>query len=147
MLQHLLFLWNTADMRAYSVDLRERVVAAAEQGGSLRSIAQRFSISAATVSRYARQKRVCQTLAPKPSPGSKPRLGAVTIAALVTQVEAKQDQTVSELHAWLKERHPDVPVSRATVHRALVRAGLTYKKRRWSLSSATTRSEPPGGKP
>jgi len=133
-------------MKAYSVDLRERIVAAAEQGHSLRSVAQLFSVSAATVSRYACQKRLRQTLAPKPSPGSKQRLGTATTAALVAQVEAKQDQTVTELHAWLKEHYPDVPVSRATVHRTLTRAGLTYKKRHWSLSSATTRSGLPGGR-
>jgi transposase len=134
-------------MRAYSVDLRERIVAATEQGGSLRSIAQRFRVSAATVCRYTRQKRLRQTLAPKPSPGSKPHLGSATTAALVARVQEKPDRTVSELHAWLTEHYPDVPVSRATVHRALVRAGLTYKKRRWSPPSATTRSGPLGENP
>lgn len=131
-------------MRAYSLDLRERIVAAVEQGHSVRSVAQRFAVSPATVSRYVHYKQQRDTLAPKKSPGSRQRLDAATVAALVAQVAEKPDQTLSELHAWLTELYPNARVSRATVHRALVRAGLTYKKRHWSLPNAMTRSEPPG---
>jgi transposase len=134
-------------MKAYSVDLRERIVAAAQQGDSVRDVALRFAVSPATVSRYVHHKQRRGTLAPKTSPGSRQRLDAATVAALVTQVAHKPDQTVRELHAWLEERHPDVRVSRATIHRTLVRSGLTYKKRRWSLPNAMTRSGPPGESP
>ena len=135
-------------MRPYSVDLRERIAAAAAQPGhSVRSIARQFSVSAATVSRYARQKRQQQTLAPKRRPGGKRRLDEATLAALIRQVEQQPDQTITELHAWLGQQHPRLTVSRATVHRALIRAGLTYKKRRWSLPSEMKKSAQPGEKP
>jgi transposase len=135
-------------MRPYSVDLRERIAAAAaEPGHSVRTIAQQFSVSAATVSRYSRQKQQQQSLAPKRAPGAKRRLDTVTLAALIHQVEQKPDQTVTELHAWLQQQHPDVRVSRATVHRALIRAGLTYKKRHWSLPSEMNKSARTGERP
>jgi putative transposase len=135
-------------MRAYSVDLRERIAAAAEQeNSSVRAVARQFGVSAATVSRYARQKRQQQTLAPKRPPGGKRRLEEATLAALLQQVEQQPDQTLTELHAWLGQHYPAVSVSRATVHRALVGAGLTYKKRRWSPPSEMRRSAPPGGRP
>jgi len=134
-------------MKAYSVDLRERIVAAAGQGHSVRTVARQFSVSPATVSRYVHYKQQRHTLAPKKSPGSKQRLDAATVAALVAQVERKPDQTITELHAWLKEHYPDTAVSRATVHRALVRAGLTYKKEHWLPASETRISGPPGGNP
>jgi len=123
-------------MRAYSVDLRERIVAAAKTGHSLRTVAQQFSVSAASVSRYIQQQKQRQTLAPKLPPGAKQRLSGEVLAALLCQVEQHPDQTVTELHQWLQMVHPATRVSRATVHRALVRAGITYKKSRWSPVNA-----------
>lgn len=134
-------------MRAYSVDLRERIIAAVEQGHSMRSVAQRFDVSPASVSRYVQHQQQRQTLAPKKFPGRRQRLDAATVAALIAQVEHKPDQTLSELQEWLTQHYPEVRVSRTTVHRALVRAGLTYKKKRWSLPSVMRTSEPPGATP
>lgn len=132
-------------MRAYSLDLRERIVTAVEQGNSLRTVAQRFAVSAATVSRYVHRKHH-QTLPPKPQPGAKPRLTPTVIQALLQNVEQQPDQTITELHHWLQQEHPDVPISRATVHRALRKAGFTHKKSHWLLPSETKKSALPGEK-
>lgn len=136
-------------MRAYSLDLRERIVAAVREGHSLRTVARRFAVSAASVSRYGSRLERAHTLAPRPVPGARPRLGAATLSALQEHVQQRPDTTVTELHAWLRQEHPaaGTSVSRATVHRALIRAGFTYKKSRWSPPNETRPSAPPGGTP
>ena len=53
-------------MRALSLDLRERIVAAYEAGeGSYEVIAERFSVGATVVGNFVRQKRDLGTLAPQ----------------------------------------------------------------------------------
>ena len=42
-------------MRAYSVDLRERIVTAVQNGQTRQSVAQRFAVSPMTVRRYVNQ--------------------------------------------------------------------------------------------
>lgn len=131
-------------MRAYSVDLRSRIVAAVQEGHSLRSVAVRFSVSAASVSRYVAQHQRQQSLAPKPSPGAKRRLDGAVLSALLERLSDKPDQTLEQLHRWLKDEHPANSVSRATLHRTLLRAGLTYKKSHWLPQSEMKPSALPG---
>ena len=57
-------------MRPYSMDLRERVVAAVDEGeGSQREIARLFRVSVSFVSRLLQRRRQKDTLAPKPHGG------------------------------------------------------------------------------
>lgn len=55
------------------MDLRERVVAACEQGQSQVEVAQRFGVCTKTVQRYVARAKAGQ-LAPRPLPGRSPRL-------------------------------------------------------------------------
>ena len=60
-------------MRPYSIDLRERVAAAVDDGdGSQRDIASTFRVSLSFVSRLLRRRRDLGTLVPKPHGGSPP---------------------------------------------------------------------------
>jgi transposase len=59
--------------QAYSLDLRERVVAAVEAGQSCREAAATFGVSVSTVVRWRQQQREIGNLAAKPRGGSKPR--------------------------------------------------------------------------
>ena len=45
-------------MKAYSLDLRERIVAALEEGASVVSVAQRFSVGERTVRTYRARAKV-----------------------------------------------------------------------------------------
>jgi transposase len=56
-------------MKAYSQDLRERVVRALDQGTSRKEIVKLFAISLATLKRYLKQRRETGSLKPKAIPG------------------------------------------------------------------------------
>lgn len=112
---------------ALSLDLRERVVAAYEEGGlSQKAVAERFSISQSTVSLWLRHKRERGTLEPAKPPGKTPTLTAEDEAFLAECLERRSDLTQEELADELAER--GVHVSRFAVGRALRRMGWTRKK-------------------
>src|SRR3954471_8654665 len=61
-------------MRAYSIDLRERVVAACAAGDATREqVATRFSVSVAWIRKLLRQRRQTGSIGPKPHGGGHPR--------------------------------------------------------------------------
>src|SRR5215472_5612524 len=60
-------------MRSYSIDLRERVVAACDRGeGTREQIARRFRVSVAWVYRLLARRRDTGSIAPKPHGGGQP---------------------------------------------------------------------------
>lgn len=116
-------------MKAYSVDLRERIVQAVGQGMSKAAAARVYRVGLSTVKRYARQQGAAGHLRPKPIPGRRRAIGPADEAALRAQVAATPDATLDEHRAaWARER--GVAVSRATMSRALARLGLPLKKSR-----------------
>ena len=112
-------------MRAYSFDLRERVVAACDaRDGTREQIAARFSVSVTWIHKLMRQP--CQTgsIAPKPHGGG--RVSAFDEAAaarLREAVRADDDATLEELAGAA-----GVACSVPAVYRALKRLGITRKK-------------------
>jgi integrase len=62
-------------MNGYSEDLRSRVVSAVEGGMSKSQAARTFSVSLSSVKRYVNKAQRGESLAPKKSPGSAPKLG------------------------------------------------------------------------
>ena len=70
-------------MTAYSLDLRERVVAACDNGATEKEAAVRFGVSEDTVQRYKRQRRERGTLVPK----CQTALGVGSPEHLVMEVE------------------------------------------------------------
>jgi len=57
-------------MAAYSMDLRERVVAACDEGTDTRGeIAERFSVSESWIRRLRQRRREAGSIAPKPRRG------------------------------------------------------------------------------
>jgi transposase len=118
-------------MRAYSIDLRERIVAAVQNGLSQRAVAERFAVSAAAVNRYLRQHRdKAGNLSPKPIPGRARRIPMAVLTRLEDYLREHPDLTLEQAQSWLKEQH-QVVASRAGVHRTLVWRGWTHKKSRW----------------
>lgn len=124
-------------MRAYSLDLRERVVAAYEKGGqSIAEIAAQFSVGQTFLKKMLRQKRQSGSLERLPSrAGAKKVLSEVHRRWLLKQVKEQPDATLVELQEGLQKTQ-QVRVSRATVSRELQGLRLPRKKSRLSLVSA-----------
>ncbi len=114
-------------MRAYSPDLRERIIAALELGQTVAEVARRFAVSARTVRRYRQQWRAEGSVVARTSPGRPPLIPADQHAALTALVRASADATLSDYcHQWMGVS--GVRVSAATMCRTLQRLELTRKK-------------------
>src|SRR4051794_15292706 len=112
-------------MKAYSTDLRERVVAACDaRDGTRNQIAARFSVSVAWVRKLIRQRRETGSIAPKPRGGGRaPAFDSEAAARLRLAVRDDDDATLEEL-----ARATGVACCASAVHRALARLGITRKK-------------------
>src|SRR5262249_24968598 len=113
-------------MRAYSNDLRERIVAAVDRGElSLRQIARLFSVSLSCLVRLLQRRRRTGSIQPQPHAGGPaPKLDADALRRLRELVREQPDATLAELHDRL-----GVPCHLATVARALHRQRITRKKK------------------
>ena len=115
-------------MKAYSVDLRERIVGALAAGSTQAAVARTFGVGRATVQRYFYQHCTTGTLTPQPIPGPSVRIGPTLEPLLRVQLAAAPDATLAE-HCAQWERDHGVRLSVATMHRAIERLGWTRKKR------------------
>jgi transposase len=117
-------------MKAYSEDLRHRILAAVEGGMSKCAAARVFGVSRSTIKRYAQQRRETGSLAPQPTARPRPLLiGPDRHAALRAQLAAAPDATLAQ-HAATWEREQGVRVSLWTMQRAIARLDWTRKKTR-----------------
>jgi transposase len=133
-------------MRAYSTDLKERLVRAVADGLPMREAARRFHVAVTTVKRAVVQQRETGSLERKPIPGCPRRIGSEQEAILRERLEAASDATVLEHCAWWAERQGQ-SLSEATMWRAIRRLGWTHKKRHWQPANVTRRRAAPGGRP
>src|SRR5260370_1954100 len=117
-------------MRAYSTDLKERLVRAVAEGQPMREAARRFGVAVPTVKRAVVQQRETGSLERKPIPGCPRRIGNDQEARLRARLEAAPDATVLEHCAWWAE-HTGQQLSETTMWRAIRRLGWTPKKKRW----------------
>ena len=132
-------------MKAYSLDLRTRVVHAVAAGQRRADVAQRFQVGLATVQRWVTQHAATGSLAPKPIPGRPRAIGPAAQAALREQVAAQPDATLAE-HCTQWAKPHGVEVSLATMCRALQQLGWPRKKR-FSTPASKTRPPVPSGGP
>ena len=109
-------------VRAYSMDLRERVVAAVDAGMSQSQAAERFGVSLRTVERYLARRRVSGSLAAtEQRHGPEPRQRRRLQAWLPARLAAAADATLAE-HVAAFAAEQGVVVSLASMSRAI--AGL-----------------------
>jgi transposase len=129
-------------MRAYSMDLRERVVAAVDRGTPRKEIVRTLGVSEPTIRRYLRLRRETGSLAPKPPPKRAFSIGQSVEhrRALWKQLEEHNDATL-EQHCRLWEGKQGVKVSISTMSRAIGRLGWTLKKRVWVPPNETNKRE------
>ena|SRR5215210_245355 len=118
-------------MKTYSLDLRERALAAVDRGMPRKEALGVFGVSLATIKRWLKRREQTGSLAPKRRPGMRPLIGATVEErrALWRQLEENREATLED-HRELWEERRGVWVSVATMSRAIRRLGWTYKQRR-----------------
>jgi len=130
-------------MKAYSEDLRERVIGAVERGERREDVAARFEVSVPTIERWVRLKRETGGLARRPVPGPAAVKTAGLPEALPERLATHADAPLGEQCAWWRAVS-GFEVSTATMSRALARLDWTRKKRRSAPASGTRPSGRPG---
>ena len=121
-------------MKTYSMDLRERVVAACDEGGATREqIAARFSVSVSWIRDLLKRRRETGSIAPKPRGGGRAAaFDGEAAGRLREAVRADDDATLAELAAAA-----GIACGPSAVYRTLVRLGITRKKSRGGRPSRT----------
>ena len=105
-------------MKAYSQDLRERILTVVDEGKTLAEVAHQFKVSQATVKRYVRQRREKGHVQPKKIPGRPPTKRALLEANLQSQLESLPDVTLQE-HCDIWEAVTGIKISTSTMKRAI----------------------------
>src|SRR5919201_1364934 len=137
-------------MKAYSLDLRQKILRAYEQPlGSQRALAALFGVSQSFLEKLLQRQRTTGEITPRPHAGGRqPRCDAPALALVRQPVHEQPDATLEELCAQLQQRR-GVRVSVATMCRVLQRLGLPRKKSRSMPPNATRRASsrpvPPTG--
>ena len=127
-------------MKAYSIDLREKVLRAVDQGYPRAEIVKLLGVSIATIKRYLKQRRETGSVAPKAIPGRTPTKLGLLQAELATQLHAHDDLRLEDQCRLWAQTH-GMQVSTTTMSEAIKRIGWTRKKRRWVPLNAVRKSE------
>ena len=114
-------------MNGYSEDLRRRVVSAVERGMSKSQAARTFSVSLSSVKRYVNKAQRGESLAPKKSPGSTPKLDEKARKLLEDDLQERPFASLRDRCEYI-EVMTGLSVSRSTMCRAIARIGSTRKK-------------------
>jgi transposase len=116
-------------MKAYSLDLRQKILQAYDHGrGSQRALAALFGVSRGFVEQLMRRRHTTGEIAPRPHAGGRqPHCDSPTLALIRHLVQAQPDATLAELCTQLQQQR-GVRVSVATMCRVLQRLGLPRKK-------------------
>ncbi len=122
-------------MKAYSVDLRQRVIDAYEQEeGSQRELAKRFKVSLAFIQTLLKRYRTEKTIEPKSHTGGFTAKLDEHHNLIREIVEQDNDATLEEICVQLEQKL-GLKVSVSTLWRALQQLNLTRKKNTSCYSS------------
>jgi transposase len=115
-------------MKAYSEDLRQKIVDAIEQRGMPKAEAARtFGVGISTVKRYATKALRGESLEPAKAPGKPPKMDERVSKLLEEDLKERPFVTLRERCDYVKAIS-GVSVSRSTMCRAIARVGSTRKK-------------------
>jgi transposase len=112
-----------------SDDVRERALAAVDDGHSVADVASFFQNDPSTIYRWLRQRRRTGSGLSRPRSGRPSGLTPERTMALVTRVAAQPDATLAQLCGWFETAFAIRP-SLSTMSRWLRESGLPRKKRR-----------------
>jgi transposase len=114
-------------MKAYSQDLRERILQTIDEGKTQAEAARLFKVSDTTVKRYVRQRREEGHVRPRPIPGRPPTKRALLETKLQAQLKSLPDATLQE-HCDTWEASSDIKVSISTMSRAIDHLNVKRRK-------------------
>ncbi len=124
-------------MRAYSEDLRTKIVQAVERGMPKAQAGRLFGVSVSSVKRYARLARQGLSLAPRKGGGRLPKADEATRKLLEEDVEKRPAATIAERRRFL-ENLTGNSLSEPTLRRLLKRMGFSRKKGLWGRWNETS---------
>jgi transposase len=124
-------------MKAYSIDLREKIVAAVGRGMSKAQAARIFGVGATSVKRYVKLAEGGKPLSPGKAPGKKGKLAGSGMKLLEEDLRTRPAASY-EKRADLLCELLGVRVSKSTICRAIRRLGYTRKKDRWVRVNETS---------
>ena len=125
---------STGRMKAYSIDLREKIVQAYEQGdASVRKVASRFGVAKSFVQKLLLMKKNEGHVKPRPQGGSMKGELDGCCAQLAAMVEQYPDRTLLEYCEYWGTTY-DHWISTSTMCRGLQKQKLTLKKRRYAAA-------------
>src|SRR3712207_3502111 len=114
-------------MKAYSEDLRQKIVSAIERGMPKAEAARTFGVGISTVKRYATKAHRGESLQPGKAPGKWPKMDEKVSKLLQEDLRERPFVTLRERCEYV-EAISGVSVSRSTMCRAIARLGKTRKK-------------------
>jgi transposase len=113
-------------MKAYSVDLRKKIVEALLRGTRKSEAARLFGVSLSSVKRYARTAGEGRSLTPKKNPGKRPKLGKGARELLEADLEERPAATLSQRRRFLRDVM-GVLASNSTVSRLQPRRNILVR--------------------
>lgn len=120
-------------MKAYSLDLRQKMIDTYLEGGiSQRQLAERFRVALSFVENLLKRYRETGSVAPKVRQQQTPtKLNQEQLDVLATLVSENNDATLEELRVLLEQK-TGVLIGRTTLHRMLRRLNLSLKKKHYT---------------
>lgn len=127
-------------MKAYSIDLRQRIIEAYEnQEGSQRALAKRFKVSLSFIQKLLKQYRESGNIAPSQRGKGFPAKLTNHTDVVEKLVSEKNDATLKELQESL-EKETGIRLSISNICRFLQKQKLTIKKNSKSYTSRDRKS-------
>ena len=114
-------------MKAYSEDLRRKIMDAIERGMPKVQAARTFGVGISTVKRYATKAQNGEPLEPGKAPGKRPKMDERVSKLLEEDLKEHPFATLRERCEYV-EAISGVSMSRSTMCRAIARIGSTRKK-------------------
>jgi transposase len=124
-------------MKAYSKDLRQKIVDAIERGMPKAQAARTFGVGISTLKRYASKAQRGESLEPGTAAGKPPKIDERVGKLLEADVQERPFATLRERCEYV-EALSGVSVSRSTMCRTIARIGSTRKKGGESPQSETS---------
>ena len=126
-------------MKAYSMDLRRRVMAAYDSGKySLKEVAERFEVTARWIQQLRQRRQLEGTIAAHPqNQGRKPAFRGKQLEELNEFVKRRPDATLEEIKEHFAGK---ITCSIVAIHYTLKRLGWRYKKKRYEPANRTEKT-------